>query len=427
MKYLPLIILLSTAVFALDYYVYRNWRRHVRRRKLRWTLPLYRVLMGVMPFSLPLYFELYRWWEVEPKLARALFFGFWAVYYLPKVPIALVLLAKDAAVFVSWLFRWFQERLPLSPAGNAASDASSDAALTPDLTDMKRITRSEFLRRMGWSAAAVPFVVTGYGVFRSLYDFSVNRVDVPVAGLPRAFEGLTIAQISDLHAGSFFSDRPMWEAVSIINALNPHIIAITGDFVNNDVAEMAVIAPALKALRSNLGIYGCLGNHDHYADVDALISRIEATPVELLVNTRRTISVDGAKLHVLGTDNTGFRQTYADLPRAVAGIEPGGESAQILLAHDPTFWDGHVRPGYADIDLMLCGHTHGGQLGFEWGPVRWGLANMVYDRWAGLYAEPRGNGGSPQFLYVNRGLGTVGPPLRLGIRPEITLLTLRRA
>lgn len=427
MKYLPLIILLSTAVFALDFYVYRNWRRYVRHRKLQWTLPLYRVLMVMMPLSLPLYFELYRWWEVEPKLARALFIGFWAVYYLPKVPIALVLLAKDAGMFVNWLFRWFQERLPLSSTEMETSAALSGQDTKPDLTDMKRISRSEFLRRMGWSVAAIPFVVTGYGVFRSLYDFSIHRVDVPVAGLPRAFDGLTIAQISDLHAGSFFSDRPMWEAVSMINALNPDIVAITGDFVNHDAAELAVIAPALKALKSDLGIYGCLGNHDHYADVDALVSRIRATPVELLVNARRTISVDGAKLHVLGTDNTGFRQTYADLPRAVAGIEPGGESAQILLAHDPTFWDGHVRPGYADIDLMLCGHTHGGQLGFEWGPVRWGLANMVYDRWAGLYAEPRREGGSAQFLYVNRGLGTVGPPLRLGIRPEITLLTLRRA
>lgn len=424
MRYLPLVILLSIGVFALDYYVFRNWRRHARRRKVRWTLPVYRVLMGVMPFSLPLYFELYRWWEVEPKLGRALFFGFWAVYYLPKVPIVLVLLVKDAGRFVTWLFAWFQERLPLS---FGEKDPPDETTVAPDLTDMKRISRSEFLRRMGWSAAAIPFVVTGYSVFRSLYDFSVYRVDVPVAGLPRAFDGMTIAQISDLHAGSFFSDRPMWEAVSMINDLKPDVVAITGDFVNHDVAEMSVIAPALNALNSKLGIYGCLGNHDHYADVDRLIPRIGETPVELLVNAHRTISIDGAKLHILGTDNTGFRQNYADLPRAVAGIEPGDESAQILLAHDPTFWDAYVRPGYADIDLMLCGHTHGGQMGVELGPMRWGLAKIVYDRWAGLYSEPRRNGTSFQFLYVNRGLGTVGPPLRLGIRPEITLLTLRHA
>ena len=471
MRYLTIVLLLSAALFAFDYYVFRNWRRFAgsRTARWRWTLPVYRILMVVMPLSLPLYFQFFRWWEVEPKLFRALLFGFWAVYYLPKVPIVVVLLVKDAGRFVGWLFRRFQDEhaaasahlpaptatasasLPardasasapgdtyaasgedaLSPPANApsmgtAKDATVRPAGPPDLTDMKRISRGEFLRRMGWSAAAVPFVVTGYSVFRSLYDFTIHHVGVPVAGLPRAFDGLTIAQMSDLHAGSFFNERPMWEAVEMVNQLRPDVITITGDFVNHDVAEMSVIAPALDALVADLGVFGCLGNHDHYADVDRLVPLIRATSVDLLVNAHRTISIDGAELHVIGTDNTGFRQNYADLPRAVEGIDAERENAQILMAHDPTYWDGYVRPAYEDIDLMLCGHTHGGQLGIEWGPFRWGLAKMVYERWAGLYAEPRAGGTSKQFLYVNRGLGTVGPPLRLGIRPEITLLTLRR-
>lgn len=449
MRYLPIILLLSVGLFALDYYVYRNWRLFVGHRKtpIRWTLPLYRVFMWLMPLSLPLYFQVYRWWEVEPKVIRALFLGFWAIYYVPKLPVALGLLAKDAVRFVIWLFGWFRIRLTGTPAADAPAGSASHSSVgsaahspvgspsrvpgkttaSPDLTDMKRISRAEFMRRMGWSAAAIPFVVTGYSVFRSLYDFSVNHVDIPIAGLPRALDGLRIAQISDLHAGSFFSDRPMWESVSMINELKPDLVAITGDFVNNDVSELSVITPALNALESDLGVFGCLGNHDHYANVRELVPRVKATPVELLVNAHRTIEIDGAKLHVIGTDNTGFRQTYGDLPRAVEGIDSESECAQILLAHDPTFWDSHVRPRFDDIDVMLCGHTHGGQIGFEFGPVRWGLANIVYDRWAGLYAELRQGGASHQFLYVNRGLGTVGPPLRLGIRPEITMLTLRRA
>lgn len=428
MKYLLFAFLLSAALFALDYYVYSNWRRFARRRRSRfvWTLPVYRVMMVLMPLTLPIYFQLFRWWQVEPKLMRALFFGLIAVYYLPKVPIAFVLLVKDAARFVTWLFGWFQGKL--SATESVESDRMVETAPPPDLTDMKRITRGEFLRRMGWSAAAVPFVVAGYSVFRTLYDFRVHRIDVPIAGLPRAFDGLTIAQLSDLHAGSFFSKQPMEEAVSLVAELKPDLVTITGDFVNHDAAEMEVIAPALHRLSADLGVFGCLGNHDHYADIRALTPRIDATPVDLLVNTRRTFEVDGARLHIIGTDNTGFRQHYADLPRAVQGIDPDHESAQVLLAHDPTFWDAEVRPGYEHIDLMLCGHTHGGQIGLEFGPLRWGLAKVAYDRWAGLYAEPRGNGRSgPQYLYVNRGLGTVGPPLRLGIPPEITLLTLRRA
>jgi hypothetical protein len=277
------------------------------------------------------------------------------------------------------------------------------------------------LRKAGWTAAGIPFVLTGIGVSRTLYDFAVHRIELAVGGLPRALDGLTIAQMSDLHAGSLFSDSPMWEAVSIANGLRPDIVAVTGDFVNNDVRELPKIMPALRDLKADLGVYGCLGNHEHYAQTDEVVKQIRTTPIDLLINERRTHTIDGAKLHVIGTDNTGFRQNYADLPKAVEGIDPDEEGVQILLAHDPTFWDSHVLPGFGDIDLMLCGHTHGGQFGMEIGPLRWGLAQIRYERWAGLYTEGR------QFLYVNRGIGTVGPPLRLGIRPEITLVTLRRA
>lgn len=422
------ITLLSiVTLFALDYYVYRNWRVFARHRRWgRLTLPFYRFFMAVMPFALPVYFFVWRWWEVEPKLARAAFFGFWAVYYVPKALIALVLIGKDVARFVIWLFEWFQRQLGVQPEPLAVAAAP---AATLDLSDMKRMPRRDFLREIGWTAATVPFVVVGYGVFRQLYDFEVRRVDVPIAGLPRALDGLTIAQLSDLHAGSFFSTRPMAEAAETVNNLRPDLITITGDYVNHDVEELPLILPALNNLRADLGVYGCLGNHDHYAYIEGVKSNVRATPVDLLVNEHRTLSVDGTRLHIVGTDNTGFNQHYGDLPGALSGIErdPNGEETTILLAHDPTFWDLHVRPSAPQVDLTLSGHTHGGQIGFEAGPLRWSLARVMYERWAGLYTEPRAGGQrGHQQLYVNRGLGTVGPPLRLGIRPEITLLTLRR-
>jgi len=152
-------------------------------------------------------------------------------------------------------------------------------------------------------------------------------------------------------------------------------------------------------------------------------------PLRLLINPHHTFQIDGARLHLIGTDNTGFRQRFADLPKALAGLkaDPNGEEFRLLLAHDPSFWDLEVRPDYPEIDLMLCGHTHGGQIGIELGPLRWGLARLVYERWAGLYMEPATSRRGRQYLYVNRGVGTVGPPLRLGIRPEITLITLSHA
>lgn len=433
MSQMGLVMLVSIGVlFAVDYYVFYNWKRYVRYRKrqkatpaLVWTLPIYRIAMGVMPFAMPFYFSLWRWWEVEPKLARSILIGAWIVYYGPKFIIALVLGVKDILRFVSWLFAWFQQQL-LSSEPEVAESPKQEL----DLTDMKRLKRRDFLQHMGWTAASVPFVMVGYGVFRTLYDFQVHRITVPIPNLPTALEGITIAQLSDLHAGSFFSERPMLEAASYVNELQSDLIAVTGDFVNRSADELSLIIPGLQTLKADIGAYGCLGNHDHYARVGDVIEQVRAqTPIDLMVNQGRSLAIEGATLHVLGTDNTGLGQRYANLPRALADLSPNpnGEEVRILLAHDPTFWDNYVRPQHPEIDLTLSGHTHGGQIGVELGPLRWGLARVAYPRWAGRYDENRSSRGDPHFLYVNRGLGTVGPPMRLGIRPEITILTLTRA
>ncbi len=407
-------------LFSLDWYVYKHWRLFARtNERFGWTRPVYFFMMCIMPAALPMYFYFSRWWEVEPKLGRALFFGFFAIYYFPKLIIAIALVVKDLSRFVFWLFRWFQHKL-----GTATEFAHEVDEERLDLTDMKRLSRREFLSKMGWSASTVPFVVTGYGVFKTLYDYNLQRIDVPINNLPAALEGLRIVQLSDIHAGSFFSLRPMQEAVALTQELKPDLIAITGDYVNNNDEELERIMPALQQLDAPFGIYGCLGNHDHYANTSNVIQRLKQSPIDLLVNENRSVQIDGANLHLIGTDNTGFSQNYADLPKAISGIE-NTEDIHILLAHDPTFWDRHILPGYSQIDLMLCGHTHGGQIGIEIGPVRWSLARIAYPRWAGLYSE-RGYNEANQFLYVNRGLGTVGPPIRFGVRPEITELTLRK-
>ncbi len=422
-KYVLGTAIISGALFALDLYVYRNWRRFAlyRGHALRRTLPAYGVLLALMPFTLPAYLFFFRWWEVDPKWPRYLFFAAWSLYYLPKLPILVVIALKDAAKGAAWLFDWFKERLKPA-AAPAISPAAVPASL--DLADMPKLSRTEFLQKMGWTAAAVPFVVVGYSVFRSLYDFEVHRATVRVDGLPRALEGMMIAQISDLHAGSLFSAKPMQEAVDLVMRLQPDLVAVTGDFVNHDAAETPLILPALNRLKAPLGVYGCFGNHDHYANIRTVGGQIAETPIRLLVNQNRTISVDGAALSIVGTDNTGFNQNFANLPEALRGVDAERDGFRLLLAHDPTFWDKVVRPGFPQIDLMLAGHTHGGQFGFELGPLRWSLAQIMYSRWAGLYGESRTRGAGTQYLYVNRGLSTVGPPIRIGIRPEVTLLTL---
>lgn len=423
-----LFALLVVLLFTVDWYVYKHWKLFVRTNKrLKWTRPVYFFMMCIMPGALPAYLYFSRWWEVEPKLGRALFFGWLAVYYVPKFIIAVVLAVKDLGRMVFWLFRWFQVKLDVPRPRAIPDDSAPERQL--DLTDMKRLSRRDFLEKMGWSASTVPFVVTGYSVFKTLYDFNIQRVDVPLPNLPAALDGLQIVQLSDIHAGSFFSERPMQEAVEITRGIKPDILVITGDYVNNNDRELERIMPALKGLQAPLGVFGCLGNHDHYANTAALTERLKSSPIDLLVNEHRSLQIDGHTLHLIGTDNTGFNQQYADLPKALQGIENPSDT-HILLAHDPTFWDKYILPetnrkGVEQIDLMLCGHTHGGQIGIELGPLRWSLARLAYPRWAGLYSET--NAGTEQFLYVNRGLGTVGPPIRFGMRPEITVLTLRKA
>lgn len=377
-----------------------------------------------MPLVAPLYFLFSNWWDVEPKLIRWMIMSVWGVYYVPKGLIAIGLGLRDAWRGAGWI------RSKLNTASR--SNAEPRAEPTPSPSDHRVRTRREFLREIGWGTASVPFVMVGYSLFRTVEAFQVRNIPLAIENLPRQLEGLTIAQLSDLHAGSFFDDRPAREIVSLVQNLRPDLITITGDYVNSDAAELPLVEEALRQLDAPLGVYGCLGNHDHYADVAQVRGRLEQqTPIHMLVNSHQTFAIDGARLHLIGTDNTGFNQEFGDLQAAVDGmtVSEGGDDVQILLAHVPTFWDTHVRPSHPAIDVMLCGHTHGGQVGIELGPMRWGLARIAYERWAGLYAEPALNHPtrSQQQLYVNRGVGTVGPPLRMGIRPEITAFTLRRA
>lgn len=407
---LPLVTFTALSV-ALDVYVLRAWRRFASPHpRLRWTVTAYRAGLVVAPVLLVLYAVLTATGGADGlRRASAVLWGLW---YAPKVPIALVLGVKDLLRLLRWCGRWLRARI--APRG-----------APPVPPSPAHLPRRAFLQRVGWGAATAPVVLVGYGMFRVLYDFEVRHVRLALPDLPRALDGLRIAQLSDLHAGSFLSERPIHDAVDLLLAERPDLIALTGDFVNNDHREAPTILPALDRLRAPLGVYGVRGNHDHYADVRRVTESLEATPMTVLVNDARTLRIDGARLHVLGTDNTGFGQDFADLPRALAAADPNGEDLFILLAHDPSFWDLGVRPTAPQVALTLSGHTHGGQIGIEWGPLRWGLSRAVYRRWAGLYTEPGPSGA--QHLYVNRGLGTVGPPIRLGIRPEITILTLARA
>jgi len=285
-----------------------------------------------------------------------------------------------------------------------------------------RFKRREFIRNMGWSLAGMPFIITGYGALKTLYDFEVNKLSISIHNLPREYEGIRIVQISDIHLGSFPDYKPFQEIRRIVNSLKADITVITGDFVNFDPMEMKPHFGEIQQLDAEIGVFACLGNHDHYMSQEnhlVLRKAISASGIDEINNSNRIISIDGEKLNIMGVDNIGMNQQFGSFTKAYQDVVQSAPT--ILLCHDPRNWDNTVLTQYNDIDLMLSGHTHGGQfavelLGMDLHPV-----SLFYKRYAGLYSKDK------QYLYVNRGVGTTGPPVRIGVNPEITEFTLTRA
>lgn len=401
----PSIILFSivfgTVTMLLDVYVLHAWMRHARRRELSpwwYRIPwIIAAAIGVL-----YWYVVYRRHFFRMDGFDVTLFGVVSLWYLPKIGIAPFVLIRDAIAGIRRLSKRMRSDAPAAP--EAVKDVST--------------SRRAFLGTTTWSMAAIPYVMVGQGMWSTLYDFEVTRVPVYLPRLPRAFDGFRIVQISDVHAGSFPDHRPFEEVRRIIDTLKPDMVVVTGDWVNMQPQEMAVIAREVQKLRAPYGVRAVLGNHDHYhtpEEHDRLISTIRGLDVDLLINEHRRIRVGSDDLILVGTDNTGFKQNFARLDKALNGVVE--DEATILLAHDPTFWDMQVV-GKQPIDLMLAGHTHGGQFGVQMMGVDWSPAQYIYKQWAGLYQTGQ------QQLYVNRGIGTVGPPLRIGIRPEITHFTL---
>jgi predicted MPP superfamily phosphohydrolase len=283
-----------------------------------------------------------------------------------------------------------------------------------------RNNRREFLKTAGWAAALLPFGSIAYGAVSTTYNFKIMKEDIFIKNLPSAFEGVKIVQISDIHAGSYITNEPMKEVAQIINNIKPDLVFLTGDFVNFSDEEYDLISKNISQIHSTLGNYGCLGNHDHFMPEKStrkLVQKIEASNVKMLNNQNTTLTINGKKLQIAGIDNTGYGQHFGDFHKANQNID--ADYPVLWLVHDPTNWDPRMRDKFR-CDLVFAGHTHGGQIGLNVLGNVITPARFVYKQWAGLYQE------SDTQLYVNRGLGTTGFPVRIAIPPEITEITLRK-
>jgi len=253
------------------------------------------------------------------------------------------------------------------------------------------------------------------GAALSLYQRPrIRRRDVEIEGLPEAFDGYRIVQISDLHCGPFASARRVAGWVAAANRLEPDLVAVTGDLIASGSAYVDVVARALGGLRARDGAFASMGNHDYFGDGEAMVGALEAAGLTVLRNRGLELRRDGAAIWLAGVDDTWTRRH--DVARALAE-RPSGMPA-VMLAHDPALFP---EAAERDVDLVLSGHTHGGQVAIPLLARKLNLARLITRFTNGVYRS------GASTLYVNRGLGTTGPPVRLAVAPEIAVLTLRRA
>ena len=331
-----------------------------------------------------------------------------------------------------WLFGSFFGFLGIKVVqllGNLWDKLSSLASHST--SDIASPARRGFLKAASYAAGAVPLVAAAYGFGKERLDFTLHRVDVPIANLPEGLEGLKIAQLSDIHIGDFMPADQVRRAVDIANDLRADLAVVTGDFVTSSGDPLQQCIAELSRLRAPLGVWGCNGNHEIYADVEDQAEELfNRHGMRLLRQNNAELSWKGESLNLIGVD---YQRQHAPLGLEVPmlqAIEPlvRHDIPNILLSHNPNSF---YRAAELGIELSLAGHTHGGQVKVEIIDHSWSPARFITPFVAGLYQLPLGASGTPNgsksALYVNRGLGTIGIPARLGVDPEISLLTLRRA
>jgi len=301
------------------------------------------------------------------------------------------------------------------------------------IEEKEGITRSKFLQYLGFISGGLVLGTMFTGMFKWVYQFKVYNQKIKLVKLPDGFEGMKIVQISDLHLGSWNLTEPLEQAVSMINDVNPDLILFTGDLVNFSTKEAFRFEETLSKLKAKNGVYAVLGNHD-YGDyvkwpnddakeknLDDLFIFFERVGWKPLRNENEVFETESGKLALIGVENWGASPRfpkYGDIDLAMKGTEDA--DVRLLMTHDPSHWGDIIIPDNYEIDLSMSGHTHGFQFGIETPGVKWSPAQWMYKQWAGLYQDER----TGRYLYVNRGLGVIGYPGRIGILPEITVFEL---
>jgi predicted MPP superfamily phosphohydrolase len=342
-------------------------------------------------------------WLLSIVLASllSLFFVSWAkngMYDVRKSP------SRVWLVDVPYFVHWCACLLALAPS-------ILGSILIPIITTFTRGHPTLPLDFFMWTYA-IAFVVSAYGVLVRRRWFHVDEIDIPVAGLNPAFDGYRIAHLSDLHIGTLTPRAWGMRWTKAANGRAPDLAVVTGDLVTSGTVFHQDIADVIGSLKAKDGVFVSMGNHDYFGDGDPLVTLLNSTGARVLRNEGRVLERGGAQLYLAAIDDTWTRRD--DIDRALAE-KPSGIPT-ILLAHDPAaFPDATER----NVEVTLSGHTHGGQLAIPFF-ARWlSLSHIAHRFHLGLYTKNRST------LYVHPGLGTTGPPIRIGVAPAVAILRLR--
>jgi predicted MPP superfamily phosphohydrolase len=420
-SYLPLILFIAI-LLVIDLYAFKSlrlissgWGKPILRNSAQIAYWITSAAAYVM-----LIYAILTYREAQAKMDYYLFFmgfGVLMLIFIPKMVVSIFHLTDDIIHIFRRIAAYFVRTF--EPTETAMSSTSG-------------ISRWQFITRIGWVAATIPFFGILYGIGRGRYSFRTENVKLSFDNLPESFKGFKIVHISDIHIGSFFNNHEaVQRGVEMVNALEPDLILFTGDMVNNYADEVKGWEEVIGGLKAKHGKYSVFGNHDYgdyvqweseaakKANLEKLADYHGKMGFRLLTNEWTEFrSKEGEAIEIIGMENWGLGgfSKYGDLAKAMDGTN--SERFQILLSHDPSHWDAEVM-NKTKIDLALAGHTHGMQFGVEIpGWIKWSPVKYRYPRWGGLYTEGK------QHLYVNRGFGYIGFPGRVGMPPEITLIEL---
>ncbi|HEY1062506.1 MAG TPA: metallophosphoesterase [Daejeonella sp.] len=407
------LIIISILLIIIDIYIYRairsvSWKwkgqKHLSFTYIWWGYT-FLLITGVF---ISIFFNI-------KFLLRSIILVVFFLTFVSKIFILPFLIADDLRRAIVWISRRLKRK-------ESTEHNKTNA-----------IPRSEFLIKAGTLVAAIPLASLTYGVVSSAYDYRVKRRTLYLPNLPKAFDGIKLGQLSDIHSGSFYDHKAVIGGVDMLLKEKPDMVFFTGDLVNNIASEMYDYQDIFSKVKAPLGVFSVLGNHDygdyHYGQGPSAAKIKNLADVkqthknmgwDLLLNENRRLKIDGDEIAILGIENWGVGR-FAKYGRMDLAVKDTDDiPVKLLLSHDPSHWRAQVLPEYPQIDAMFSGHTHGMQFGLVTDKFQWSPAQYVYKEWAGHYKE------GLQQLYVNVGYGFLGYPGRVGILPEITIFELRR-